>query len=186
MIYGKFWDTNTQGPDIKVDHLGSRPRGHHHTSSAHRHVKKPVVLAARSSVSQPFLYPYLSRSWAENGGKLGFWAAVRPFLALHDLKPVLATCKPTENGFKAPCCGSSAIVVVVRRSILAYDRGAVTYTHGSAQISAVGCRNGSETVIVTADINSPTTQNGFKAPCWGQHTPIIYFVCPYLTTNSVP
>ena len=41
--------------------------------------------------------------------------AVRPFLALNDLKPVLATCKPTENGFKAPCRGSSAIVVVVRR-----------------------------------------------------------------------
>jgi hypothetical protein len=33
--YGKFWDTNTQGPDIKVDHMGSRPGGHHHTSSAH-------------------------------------------------------------------------------------------------------------------------------------------------------
>jgi hypothetical protein len=23
--YGEFWDTNTQGPDIKVDHLGSWP-----------------------------------------------------------------------------------------------------------------------------------------------------------------
>ena len=77
------------------------------------------VLAGRSSVSQPFFIavsqPFLSRSWAENGGKLGFWAAVRPFLALHDLKPVLATCKPTENGLKAPCRGPSAIVVVVRR-----------------------------------------------------------------------
>jgi hypothetical protein len=76
------------------------------------------VLAARSSVfsrsssrfstvSEPFL--------GRNGGKLGFWDAVRPFLALHDLKPVLARCKPIENGFKAPCRGSSAIVVVVRR-----------------------------------------------------------------------
>jgi hypothetical protein len=69
------------------------------------------VLAARSSVPQPFL----SRSWAENGGILGFRATERPFLALHDLKPVLATCKPTENGFNAPCCGSSPIVVVVRQ-----------------------------------------------------------------------
>jgi hypothetical protein len=60
-----------------------------------------------SAVSEPFL--------GQNGGKLGFWDAERPFLALHDLKPVLATCKPTENDFKAPCRGSSAIVVVVRR-----------------------------------------------------------------------
>jgi hypothetical protein len=30
IVIGEFWDTNTQGPDIKVDHLGSRPWGHHH------------------------------------------------------------------------------------------------------------------------------------------------------------
>jgi hypothetical protein len=70
---------------------------------------------------------------------------------------ILAPCKPTENGSKAPCCGSSAIVVVVRRYILAYDRGAVSYGHDWASILAISCRNGSETVIVTAD-NSPTAQ----------------------------
>ena len=32
---GEFWDMSTQGHDIKVDHLGPRPWGHHHTSSAH-------------------------------------------------------------------------------------------------------------------------------------------------------
>jgi hypothetical protein len=31
-----------------------------------------------------------------------------------------------------------------------------------------------------------TARNGFKAPCWGQHTQISYFTCPYLTTNLVP
>jgi hypothetical protein len=31
----EFWDTNTQGPDIKVDHPGPQPWGHHPTSSAH-------------------------------------------------------------------------------------------------------------------------------------------------------
>jgi hypothetical protein len=59
------------------------------------------------------------------------------------------------------------------------------YPHDWAQISAVSCRNGSETVIETAH-NSPTTRNRFKAPCWGQHTQISCFACPYLTTNSVP
>ena len=77
------------------------------------------VLAGRSSVSQPFCIavaqPFLSRSWAENGGKLGFWAAVRPFLALHNSKPILARCKRTKNTFKAPCCGSSPIAIVVWR-----------------------------------------------------------------------
>ena len=33
--YGKFWDAYTQGPDILEFHMGSRPWGHHHTSSAH-------------------------------------------------------------------------------------------------------------------------------------------------------
>jgi len=77
------------------------------------------VLAGRSSVSQPFCIavpqPFLSRSWAENGGKLGFWAAVRPFLAPHDLKSVPPRQKRAEDPLKAPCCGSSPIVVVVRR-----------------------------------------------------------------------
>jgi hypothetical protein len=75
------------------------------------------VLAARSSVSLAVSLavsqPFLSRSWAENGGKLGFWVANRPFFALHDLKPVLPTCKWAENAFKASCCGRSPIVVVV-------------------------------------------------------------------------
>ena len=48
------------------------------------------VLAARSSVYQPFFIavsqPFLSRSWAENGGKLGLWAAVRPFFGAPRLK----------------------------------------------------------------------------------------------------
>jgi hypothetical protein len=39
----------------------------------------------------------------------------------------------------------------------------------TGKLSESGFRNGSETVIATAD-NSPTAQNGFKAPCWGQHT----------------
>jgi hypothetical protein len=68
--------------------------------------------------------------------------------------------------------------------MLAYDRGARNYPHDWAPISAAICRNGSETVIVTAD-NSLTAQNGFKAPCWVQHTQISCFACPYLTTNSV-
>ena len=68
-----------------------------------------------------------------------------------------------------------------------YDRGARNYRHDWAPISAIGCRNGSETVIVTVVVdNSPTKQNGFKAPCWGQHTQISCFACPYLTTNLVP
>ena len=67
--------------------------------------------AVHIAVSQPFL----SRSWAENGGKLGFWAVVRPFLALHDLKPVLDRQKRVEVALKALCCGSSPIVVVVWR-----------------------------------------------------------------------
>ena len=133
LYIGKFWDAYTQGPDILEFHLGSRPWGHHHTSSAHPprclvrckwNSPRSFITSRRSAsrklkrfsavplaVSQPFL----SRFWAENGGKLGFWAAVRPFLALYDLKPVLATCKPTENGVKAPGCGSSPIGVVIRR-----------------------------------------------------------------------
>jgi hypothetical protein len=53
------------------------------------------------------------------------------------------------------------------------------------QFQQSAAENGSETVIVTAD-NSPTARNGVKAPCWGQHTQISCFACPYLTTNSVP
>jgi hypothetical protein len=130
---GKFWDTYTQGPDILEFHLGSRSWGHHHTSSAHPprclvrcewNFPRSFITSRRSasralkrfsSRSLAVFQPFLSRSWAENGGKFGFWAAVRPFLALHDLKPILARCKPIENGVKAPCRGSSAIVVVVRR-----------------------------------------------------------------------
>ena len=39
--------------------------------------------------------------------------SIRPSLPLHDLKPVLARCNRVEIPFKAPCCGSSPIVVVV-------------------------------------------------------------------------
>ena len=131
--YGKFWDAYTQGPDILEFHLRSRPWGHHHTSSAHPprclvrcewNSPRSFITSTRSAsralkrfsavplaVSQPFL----SRSWAENGGKLGFWAAVRPFLALHNLKPILARCKRKKNTFKASCCGSSPIAIVVWR-----------------------------------------------------------------------
>ena len=63
------------------------------------------VLAGRSSVSQPFFIavpqPFLRRSWAENGGKLDFWAAVRPFLAPHDLKSVPPRQKRAEDLFKS-------------------------------------------------------------------------------------
>jgi hypothetical protein len=69
--------------------------------------------------------------------------------------------------------------------MLVYDRGARNYSTDWAPISAVNCRNGSETVIVTAE-NSTTAQNWIKAPCWGQHTQISCFACPYLTTNLVP
>ena len=66
--------------------------------------------AAHIAVSQPFL----SRSWAKMVENWFFGMQTGHFLAFHDIKPVLATGKPTENGFKAPCCGSSAIVVVPR------------------------------------------------------------------------
>ena len=62
--------------------------------------------------------------------------------------------------------------------MLAYDRGARNYVYDWAPISAVNCRNGLGTVIVTAD-NSPTAQNGLKAPCWVQHTQIACFAWPY-------
>ena len=143
------------------------------------------ALKRSSAVSITVSQAFLSRSWAENGEKLDFWAAERPFSALHNLKPVLATCKLTENGIKAPCCSSSPIVVVVWRQILDHDPGAVNYVHDWEPFSAVGCKNGSETVIETV-VNSPTAQNGVKASCWGQHTRISCFACPYLTTNSVP
>jgi hypothetical protein len=99
----KFWDTgNTHGPedgpDIKVDHLGSRPWEHHHTSSAHpprclvrckckfprsfiisrrsasRALKRfsAVHIAARSAVSEPFLG---RKKWEKKFGlqKGHFW-----------------------------------------------------------------------------------------------------------------
>jgi hypothetical protein len=109
------WVTTTQARLTLLDAWSDANETSHGRSS---HLEQ--VLAARSSVPQPFCIavtqPFLSRSWAENGKKkLGFWATERPSLALHDLKPVLPTCKPTENGFKALCCSSSAIVVVVPR-----------------------------------------------------------------------
>jgi hypothetical protein len=60
------------------------------------------VLAACSSVFQPSL----SRSWAENSGRLGFWAAVRSFLAPHDLNQS----QLGKNGLK----GHLKLSVVVR------------------------------------------------------------------------
>jgi hypothetical protein len=126
---------STQGGDNICDHLGPRPWGHHHTSSAHPprcltrcewKFPRSFITTRRSAshalerfwavhiaVSEPFL----SRSWAENGGKLGFWAAIRPFLPLHDLKPVPAITrqKRVEGAVKAPCRGSSPIAVVVWR-----------------------------------------------------------------------
>jgi hypothetical protein len=69
--YGKFWDTstNTQGLDIKVDRPGPRPRGtttqarltlldawpDANETSHGRPSHLGEVLAARSSVSQPFI-----------------------------------------------------------------------------------------------------------------------------------
>ena len=72
-------------------------------------------LAVSVTVSVAASEPFLSRSWVENGGKLGFWDADMPFLELHELKPVTASCKRAENTFKAPCCVSSPIVVMVWR-----------------------------------------------------------------------
>jgi len=68
-LYGKFWDAYTQGPDILEFRLGSRPWGHHqkawltlldawsdaYETSHGRSSHLGEVLAARSSVSQPFL-----------------------------------------------------------------------------------------------------------------------------------
>ena len=85
-------------------------------------------------------------------------------MAPHDLKLVLARQKWAEGSFKVPCCGSSPIVVVVWRYLLDYDPGAVTYVHDWAPISAVGSRNGSETVIVTAE-NAKRAKDPLKAPC---------------------
>ena len=62
---GKFWDLERRVATIFCDRLGSRPWGH-----------LGCLLAVALAVPQPFL----SRSWAENGGKLGLWAAVRPQL----------------------------------------------------------------------------------------------------------
>jgi hypothetical protein len=130
---GKFWDAYTQGPDILEFRLGSRPWGHHHTSSAHpprclvrceKNFPRSFITSRRSAsralerfsavplaVSQQFL----NRSWAENGGQLGFWVAVRPFLALHDLKPVPANQKRADDAFQASCCRPSPYVIVVWR-----------------------------------------------------------------------
>jgi hypothetical protein len=65
------------------------------------------------------------------------------------------------------------------------EYSAVKYRHDWVPISAVRCRDGSYTIIETAK-NSPTAQNGVKAPCWGQHTQFSCFACSYLNTNSVP
>ena len=118
---------------IFCDHLGPHPWGHHHTSSAHPprclarckwNFPRSFITTRRSTsralerfsaVSIAVSQPFLSRSWAENRGKSGFWAAVRPSLPLHDLKPILARCKRAENAFKAPCCRPSPSVVVVWR-----------------------------------------------------------------------
>jgi hypothetical protein len=76
------------------------------------------VLAARSSVPQPFYSRFSAVSepfLGGNGGKLGFWAAVRSFLVSHDLKRVPARQKRAERAVKAPCSGSIPIVIVVWR-----------------------------------------------------------------------
>jgi hypothetical protein len=86
---------------------------------------------------------------------LSFWAAVRPFLALHDLKPVLARCKRAEITFKTPCCRPSPFVVVVWRYLLDYDPGAKTYPHPGDRFSAAGSRNGLETARVTTENAKP-------------------------------
>ena len=147
------------------------------------------MLAGRSSVSQPVYIavaqPFLSRSWAENGGKLGFWDTIRPFLAPHDLKLVIARQKRAEGAFKVPCCGSSPIVVVVWRYLLDYDPGARTYCVPGYQFSAAGSRNTSETAIATAE-NAKPAEEPFKAPCCEQHSRFSCFACQYLTTNLVP
>jgi hypothetical protein len=68
---------------------------YHSRRSASRALERFSAVAI--AVSQPFL----SRSWAEYGGKLIFWSADGPVLALHDLKPILARCKRTENALLA-------------------------------------------------------------------------------------
>jgi hypothetical protein len=118
---------------IFCDHPGPCPYAHHHASSAHpprcltrckwnflqtfitSRTSASRALERSSVVSIAISEPFLSRSWDENSGKLGFWAAVRSFLAPHDLKSVLARRKWAENAFKAPCCRSSPFVVVVWR-----------------------------------------------------------------------
>jgi hypothetical protein len=159
---------------IFCNHARPRPWGHHHTCSAHPpqclarcelNFARSLITTRRSAnrtlkrssavtiaVSQPFL----SRSWSENSGKLGFWAAVRSFLALHNLKPVLARQKEAEGAFKAPCCGSTPFVIADWRYILGYDHGAITYPPPRHQFSAAGSRDGSETAIVTAENAKPT------------------------------
>jgi hypothetical protein len=74
----------------------------------------------------------MGRKW----WKIRFWDAVGLVLAFHGLKPVLARCKRAENAFKAPCCGSSPILVVVWRQILDYDLGAKTNGFSGCHFSA--------------------------------------------------
>ena len=50
---------------------------------------------------------------------------------------------------------------VVRGVVVVRELDAVNYGHDWAPISAVSCRNGSETIIGTAD-NSPTAHEGLK------------------------
>ena len=59
----------------------------------HPHLSNTTIFGVHRlhSIAPWVPQPILSRSWAENGGKSGFWAAERPFVALHDLKSVLAS-----------------------------------------------------------------------------------------------
>ena len=101
---------------------------------------------------------------------MGFWAADRPFLALNDLKPVLARCKWAENALEVPCCTSSPIIKVIWRKVLDYDLGGRNNGFFGHCVPTVGTRDGLETANLAF--------NALKVPCCGQHFQISCFAYP--------
>jgi hypothetical protein len=119
---------STRGGDNILWPPGTTPLGHHHTSSAspprclarcewnfprsfittRKSARRALERFSANPIAVP--QPFLGRSGAENGGKLGFWAAARWFLTLHDLERVLARCNGLETHLKL------RVLVLVRSS----------------------------------------------------------------------
>jgi hypothetical protein len=113
---------------------------------------------------------------AENGEKLGFWAAVRSFLAPQD--NLKNQSQLGKNGLKTHLKFDAVWFESDRRRLDYVYVGARTYRLSGHQFSAVGSRDGSETAKVTAE-NAEPAKDPFKARCCGQHSQFSCFVCQY-------